>query len=629
MAQAIAAGTADPGRAGERLLAAAGWDRERLERARSLLIRRLQVRSSDFEATLALRILERALQRAPDRDGPWRWQRQLSPRRLRATRRRAARRRTRSYGRRRTRGTAAGIRARRRFGWPVARAPTGRQERNSPTAPTPSPETARLGGLLPLWANSPSRRGLDRPAGREEWAACEEVVISGSVLFRHPRSLVVVLLAIAALTAVALDRLGDAADRHRQAVLVFTRLQVVTKSLEVAQERLGTAELRETPALMAETRALFARADAELRQLEDLGADRSGAVVRERLEGYRLSIEDELGLVAAGRRTEARALDEAVVDVRFESFEDRLDELAEEWAGRARKVERTRRVGSATALMVAASLIAATVLRFVHARERVRTLEEQRQRLSHRATHDSLTGLANRERFAALVDHALRDGTRPAVAFVDLDGFKDVNDRFGHSAGDVLLQVAAERIRSVVRSEDVAGRLGGDEFAVLLSTSSRTENAAVVAERIGARLAEPFSVDGRTVMVGASVGLAFGGGGDDADGLLRRADAAMYAAKRAGKGRLVIDAAEPNAERSVAVDLTRAAAPGSSTPLCGAGGDGEDRQCGEDESGGMDKPVVTRAVAVVLTAASWPTTRSPAGSRGSNSTGPVTERPPG
>ncbi len=372
----------------------------------------------------------------------------------------------------------------------------------------------------------------------------KEVVISRSVLLRHPRSLVAVLLMIAALTAVALDRLGDAADRHRDAVLGLTRLQVVTKSLEVAQERLGTAEPQATQALILETRALIERADTELDRLERLGAGRSGAVVRDRLQVYRLGIEDELGLVAAGRRTEAQALDETVVDPRFESFEDHLDELAEEWAARARKVERTRRAGSATALMVAAGLVAVAVFRFIHAGERVVVLEEQRQRLTHRAAHDSLTGLANRERFTSLVNRALRDDDHPAVAFIDLDGFKAINDRFGHSAGDVVLQVAAERIRSVVRGADVPARLGGDEFAVLLSTSPHPGAVSVVAERVRTRLGEPFSVEGRTVMVGASVGLAFGGRGEDAEALLRRADTAMYAAKRAGKGRLVIDGAE-------------------------------------------------------------------------------------
>jgi hypothetical protein len=93
VAQAIAAGTADPRRAAERLLAAAGEDRARLERATSVLIRRLQLRSDDFEATLALRIVERALAATPYPDGAWRWQQRLSPRRIRATRRRAARRR--------------------------------------------------------------------------------------------------------------------------------------------------------------------------------------------------------------------------------------------------------------------------------------------------------------------------------------------------------------------------------------------------------------------------------------------------------------------------------------------------------------------------------------------------------
>jgi diguanylate cyclase (GGDEF)-like protein len=387
-------------------------------------------------------------------------------------------------------------------------------------------------------------RGSLRPRGRGEWGCGKEAVISGSVLFRHSRSLVAVLLVIAALTAVALDRLGAEADRHRQAVLGLTRLQVVTKSLEVAQERLATADPPPMQALTAETRALIDRADAELDRLERLGAARSGAVVREHLEVYRLGIEDELGLGAAGKRSEARALDETVVEPRFDSFEAHLDEQADQWAARAEQVERTRRAGSTTALMLAAGLVAAAVLRFVHAQERVRHLEEQRQRLAHRAAHDSLTGLANRERFNSLVDGALRAGDRPAVAFIDLDGFKQINDRFGHAAGDVVLQVAAERIRSVVRDEDVPARLGGDEFAVLLSTVPRAGAAPAVAERLRARLAEPISLEGRTVVVGASVGLAFGTAGDDAEALLRRADTAMYAAKHAGKGRLMIDAGD-------------------------------------------------------------------------------------
>lgn len=100
VAQAVAAGTSDPRRAAERLLAAADCDRERLEPAASVLIERLKLRSNDFEATLALRIVERAIAAAPYPDGPWRWHHQLSPRRIRATRRRADRRRFRD-GRRR------------------------------------------------------------------------------------------------------------------------------------------------------------------------------------------------------------------------------------------------------------------------------------------------------------------------------------------------------------------------------------------------------------------------------------------------------------------------------------------------------------------------------------------------
>jgi diguanylate cyclase (GGDEF)-like protein/PAS domain S-box-containing protein len=162
--------------------------------------------------------------------------------------------------------------------------------------------------------------------------------------------------------------------------------------------------------------------------------------------------------------------------------------------------------------------------------------------LRHRALHDSLTGLANRTLFGDRVSHALqRRSDRPdmvAVLFIDLDDFKNVNDRFGHAAGDQLLVSVGERLQECVRIADTPARLGGDEFAVLLEDIYTEEQVVVLAERVLESLLTPFELDGRTVQVGASVGIAIDSArASSADVLLRNADFAMYLAKERGKAR--------------------------------------------------------------------------------------------
>jgi diguanylate cyclase (GGDEF)-like protein/PAS domain S-box-containing protein len=156
--------------------------------------------------------------------------------------------------------------------------------------------------------------------------------------------------------------------------------------------------------------------------------------------------------------------------------------------------------------------------------------------LAYQASHDELTGLANRSLFAARTELAVT--TSPpgtvAVALVDLDDFKTVNDRLGHSVGDALLVAVAGRLRACMRPDDTVARLGGDEFAILL-TDLRTGESGAVAERIIATLAEPLSAAGHDLLIQASIGVADSDIGTDADDLLRRADIAMYAAKESGK----------------------------------------------------------------------------------------------
>jgi diguanylate cyclase (GGDEF)-like protein/PAS domain S-box-containing protein len=187
----------------------------------------------------------------------------------------------------------------------------------------------------------------------------------------------------------------------------------------------------------------------------------------------------------------------------------------------------------------------AILARDVTARVRAeRALRESEAQFRHQALHDPLTGLANRALFSDRVAHALtrasRDGTAAAVLYLDLDGFKRLNDTLGHAAGDECLATAAERLRGAVRTNDTVARLGGDEFAVLLEGTHADEaeaEAVEVARRVVAALRAPVVLEGRGRRLSASVGIAAAGGRASSADLLRRADRAMYAAKAGGGNR--------------------------------------------------------------------------------------------
>ena len=184
--------------------------------------------------------------------------------------------------------------------------------------------------------------------------------------------------------------------------------------------------------------------------------------------------------------------------------------------------------------------------RLEHSIARLTELQEQ---LSHQAFHDSLTDLANRALFSDRIEHALLRRTRSnkpiAVLFIDLDDFKNVNDTLGHSAGDQLLMGVAERLRGSLRRPDTAARLGGDEFAVLIEDIENLEEAEAVAERIFLALATPFAIAGQSLVVRCSIGIAISDDDHDTAGnLMSHADVAMYAAKSAGKQRVMIRATD-------------------------------------------------------------------------------------
>ena len=170
--------------------------------------------------------------------------------------------------------------------------------------------------------------------------------------------------------------------------------------------------------------------------------------------------------------------------------------------------------------------------------------ETTRARMAHQALHDPLTRLPNRELFADRLTVALararRSGRPVAVMFIDLDHFKVINDSLGHRAGDsVLLEVGA-RLDGFFRSQDTVARFGGDEFTVLVEDLASDTAASALADRIIAAVARPVTVEGRTVPVSLSVGIALAAGHESAVDLLRDADAAMYRAKERGRGRVEI-----------------------------------------------------------------------------------------
>ena len=179
--------------------------------------------------------------------------------------------------------------------------------------------------------------------------------------------------------------------------------------------------------------------------------------------------------------------------------------------------------------------------------ERIRAQEQ----IAHQATHDALTGLANRLLFRDRLELALaraeRHGSFAALLFLDLDRFKDVNDTLGHSAGDQLLRDVSDRLQAALRASDTVARFGdeeftlarfgGDEFVVLCEDLASEDDAVRIAERVQQALLSPFVLEHNEHVVTASIGIALASGADrDAEGLLRDADIAMYRAKERGPG---------------------------------------------------------------------------------------------
>jgi diguanylate cyclase (GGDEF)-like protein len=205
------------------------------------------------------------------------------------------------------------------------------------------------------------------------------------------------------------------------------------------------------------------------------------------------------------------------------------------------------RLGEGLRKYIAGLLIASSVMLaalFAAYRRVQRREREAQKRIEHLAHFDMVTGLPNRallaDRLAQETARSRRGGLGFAVLMFDLDGFKGVNDTWGHAAGDRVLALVGERVRKCVRASDTVGRLGGDEFLAILPETS-LEGARGVAEKLREALREPYALDNATANLSTSIGVAlFPEHGEDPEQLQRAADAALYRAKREGKDRTMV-----------------------------------------------------------------------------------------
>ncbi|MEE8252562.1 MAG: GGDEF domain-containing protein, partial [Hyphomicrobium sp.] len=169
------------------------------------------------------------------------------------------------------------------------------------------------------------------------------------------------------------------------------------------------------------------------------------------------------------------------------------------------------------------------------------TLAEAQAELKRQALYDQLTGLANRNLFLDRLDQAFarakREDSSFCLLFLDLDGFKEVNDTFGHVAGDAILEEIGRRLSLSGRQTDTIARVGGDEFAVLLEIGARLEGAERLAQKFIDAIRVPFDWNEQKILLGVSIGIAtYPADGADADAIMESADSAMYAAKKTGGG---------------------------------------------------------------------------------------------
>jgi diguanylate cyclase (GGDEF)-like protein len=183
-------------------------------------------------------------------------------------------------------------------------------------------------------------------------------------------------------------------------------------------------------------------------------------------------------------------------------------------------------------------MVVSSLIIYEHVNERLNLwLQEERRRFAFKASHDSLTDLPNREEFFQRVKSSIREARekrqQTVLVYIDLDGFKPVNDTLGHYAGDKVLKITSQRLREVIRHTDIAARMGGDEFALVLQGIKKRSDIEIVLNKMLHTLSIPIDISGKEVRVYASAGVAiYPQDGSDPDELCRLADSAMYEAKK-------------------------------------------------------------------------------------------------
>jgi diguanylate cyclase (GGDEF)-like protein len=379
------------------------------------------------------------------------------------------------------------------------------------------------------------------------------------VRYVHENRVLCVLICCCALLLAAigagvyLERLSDLAEHRRDDLA--RRLVALEEALSSLQDvRISQASLLLTGKDIYrenfdQSRLVLARSIATLEALF-LDDEHNARVIRElrRLYGLKLAELERAAEVyhSAGQESARGMFLSRQTDDYGTAIRRLLEHLKQrdrdQYAGASHLIaqRRTQVLAAAAGALLLAATLAGVAL--VSLRREVQQRQALSSRLEHEASHDALTGLPNRRSFMneleRAVSRASRSGSMAAVMFIDLDGFKTINDELGHDVGDQLLRAIARRLQSELRNTDLVARLGGDEFAVVADAAS-CDDLAQLAQRLIDAISVPLIDDLPHCVVTGSVGLAFyPQDGRDGTTVLSAADAAMYRAKRLGKGRV-------------------------------------------------------------------------------------------
>jgi len=352
-----------------------------------------------------------------------------------------------------------------------------------------------------------------------------ERLLFGAFLLSTVGAAAVVCAIISAQQSLTTAQVGF--DRLDATMKAATQLQLAVKDVEITR-RADRAPLsaQEQERATAATEALRAKLDA----LRAITASAEVGVL-----GPEATARNDMFIrLASDVNANAGATNPAVFDQLMTALDAQAQQLGAQVMHHSKNMVRAI-VGAVAAGVLALALAYGLILHEIRARR------SRAKRDAHAARHDVLTGLPNRSLFHEWMDHALaqarREANTPALIYLDLDGFKPINDSLGHRAGDHVLKEVARRFRGSARQADMLARLGGDEFAVLMPSVHDLAEARLLAQRIIESVRDPIDFEGRSVSVGASAGIALAGDATQtSEALIAAADQAMYRAKQAGRG---------------------------------------------------------------------------------------------